>query len=120
MYENYLLHTGAIAAVANEIEGFRSPPVSPEDVETLIEEKRSDPKLFCQSGAAEGKDWVTHIDGAKLLEKIFTTLSEARVTFGKVEHSVAITEWLLSHASETLEEIGNLIAETLTSGGPGV
>ena len=115
MYENYLLHPQALADVVNRIEGFRSPPVTPEEVEQSIERKRSDPKLFCKGDDPGGADWVNRIDGAKMLEGIFSALSESRVVFRKVEHSVAITEWLLSHEPRNLQEIADLLAETLTT-----
>jgi hypothetical protein len=119
MYENYLLHPEAIAAVANEIPGFRSSPVSPEEVDKLVEQERSEPNLYRPLAMANADDWVLRINGSKLLEIIFTKLSETRVRFNKVEHSVAITEWLLAHTPETLLEIATLIADALARGESG-
>ena len=59
--------------------------------------------------------WQEHIHGAHLLEKLFTTLSETRVTYEKTTHSVALTEWLAENAPEDLAEIAKLITDVLDS-----
>jgi hypothetical protein len=108
LYENYLLYGRAIASVANSIEGFRATPLSEHEVNDWIESKRSDTKYksLVGRGVDTSEDsWVVTIDGASLLSDLFAALSETRVRYDKVEHSVALTEWLIEHEHETLQEI---------------
>lgn len=46
-----------------------------------------------------------------LLEKLFTTRSETRVTYHKTTHSVVLTERLAENAPEDLAEISKLITD---------
>jgi hypothetical protein len=117
MYENYLLNSRAIAAVASCIEGFReSGEVSPEEVEEWIDEHRSDVELFDVTAAKPAQtdsSWLTEVHGARLLENLFADLSESRVAYDKVKHGVTLTQWLCDNAPEDLEELACLIEERL-------
>ncbi len=48
-----------------------------------------------------------------MLKDIFNELSETRVAFNKVEHSVALTDWILEHSPEVLREIADLLESAL-------
>jgi len=116
MYENYLLNSAAIVHVANGIEGFRDLPITEDEVERLIEQKRIDVQYFRPlevSFQAIRDDWSRSIHGARVLEDIFSELSETRVAFDKITHSVALTDWLISHSPESFAEVVELVANVL-------
>jgi AAA domain, putative AbiEii toxin, Type IV TA system/AAA domain len=113
MYENYLLNTPAIAAVANAIEGFRANPVQDQEVQALLDAKRTQLQYYCPGTAAVPADWIIHIHGARVIEEIFGELSEHRVSFEKTRHSVAITEWILEHCPEDLRELAEWLTGVL-------
>jgi predicted ATPase len=118
MYENYLLNAVGIAAVANEIAGFRpSKPVSEEEVQRLIEAKRQTLDFYCRGIKSIPADWMQGIDGARVLSEIFSELSETRVTFEKTKHSVALTKWLIRNDPGRLQEIVDLLAGLLSRNG---
>lgn len=113
MFENYLLSAPGIAAVANEIQGFRDNPVTQEEVRDLIEAKRIELRYFCLGEREVPADWVREIDGATVLEDIFGELSQNRVSYDKVRHSVALTKWLIAHSPQEFQEILDLLLPLL-------
>jgi energy-coupling factor transporter ATP-binding protein EcfA2 len=118
MYENYLLSAAGIAAVANEIAGFRPGiPVSEEEVQRLIDAKRQTLDFYCRGTKSVPADWIQGIDGARVLSEIFSELSETRVTFEKTKHSVALTKWLIRNDPGSLQEISDLLRGLLSTGG---
>jgi len=113
MYENYLLNAGAIAAVANAVEGFRATQVGAEEVQNLLEAKRGNRQYFCGTPETISTDWIRCINGAKALEDVFSELSENRVSYDKMTHSVAITEWLLEHHPDEFRELADFLISVL-------
>ncbi len=110
MYENYLLNPTAICSVINDIDGFRATPVTEDEIRAVIEDKRSNRTYFCRRGAdGNSPEWTFRIDAARVLKDIFSELSETRVTYRKVKHSVALTEWLIDHAPEELSEARDIL-----------
>jgi hypothetical protein len=118
LYENYLLNPDAVAAVANSIEGFRGTPVTAEEIRKWFDTEGKNTKYGRSTETVEGgtpEPWIIYVHGAKLLNDLFSTLSEARVTYVKTEHSVKITEWLIENAPEELTEVSELISDKLHS-----
>jgi predicted ATPase len=114
MFENYLLNSNAIAATVNRIDNFRSTPVSAEEIDHLIRDKRANPRCYCPANTNPNADrWMYDIDAAKVLREIFSELSETRVAFDKLRHSVALAEWLIDNAPGDLAEIKELLLEIL-------
>lgn len=109
-YENYLLHAGAIAAVMNEHPPFTEAPTDAGKVQAWLDAHVRKPEFY---GKAKSQDFPQDIDAPKLLDDLFLEFSENRLTYNKVEHSLALTEWLLEHAPEELKEIGDLLAQVL-------
>lgn len=115
MYENYLLYPRAIAGVTNAIEGFRPTPITEREIQILIDAKRSVGDYFCSRELpTDPVDWIREIDAARVLKEIFTTLSETRVPFDKVKHSLALTEWIIDNARDELSEIAGLLSKVLS------
>jgi len=115
MYENYLLNPAAIAYVATAVEGFRSNPVTPEEVTAAIEARRADRKYYCSADPSEmmEENWVKRINAAVLLSNIFGELSENRVAYDKVVHGAELTRWLIQHSPQDLREVADLLAMVL-------
>lgn len=114
MYENYLLHSGAIAAVANTIENFRPRQVAPEEVTPLLEGILSDCRYYCEKEMPEKPaDKLLAINGKGVLRKIFSDLSETRVRYEEVEHGLALTEWLIANAPVELGEMSEILVSLL-------
>ncbi len=116
MYENYLLNPKAIAEVANAIDGFRPEPVTPDEVREAIETKLKDPGYFCSPEKMKlPADRPRNIDAARVLEELFRDFSETRVTYQKVAHGVALSEWLIVNAPEEFKEIIGLLTKILST-----
>ena len=47
------------------------------------------------------------------LEQLFSDLSEQRVTYQKVPHGVALTEWLIENAPGELAEVADLLLKVI-------
>ncbi len=102
MYENYLLDSGAIASVINELDQEKVITVS--DVDAVLEECE---KANCKKDSSD----VRLIDGANMLKNIFLKLTESRVEFSKTRDSVKMTEWLIANKPESLKEISDILAK---------
>jgi len=117
MYENYLLHSEAIANVLNNLDEYRENLITTSDVNVLLNEARQEKSYFPKNVSNNNliaHPWVDmHIDGARVLKDIFSKLSESRVEFSKTRDSVKLTEWLILNQPESLEEISKLLNEVL-------
>jgi hypothetical protein len=108
MFENYLLHPVAIAAVLSAVDGSPG-PVSASAVEDWLRMRREKD--------AAGADWETTVHAGKLLKDLFAELSGQTVEYRKPEHSAAIAEWLLENEPTVLQEIANLVHEAMQERG---
>ncbi len=110
MYENYLLNPSAIAAVASQIQGFRDTAVREEEVAALIDTMRLDQK-YSRPLTVEitERSGLSRINAALVLKDIFAHLSESRVSFEKIKHSVLLTEWLIDNSPDDLKEVNDLV-----------
>jgi predicted ATPase len=114
-YENYLLDARAISTVANEIQDFRPGRVEAHDVQELIDQKSRDLRYFCPGLDQIPAEWLIHINGAQVLGDIFGELSENRVVFNKMTHSVAITHWLLRNSPDSFRDLSDWLVGLLPS-----
>jgi hypothetical protein len=117
MYENYLLHSEAIAKNLNNLDECRENLITASDINALLDEARQKKAYFPKNVSNNNlldHHWVDmHIDGARVLKDIFSKLSESRVEFSKTRDSVKLTEWLILNQPESLEEISKLLDEVL-------
>jgi hypothetical protein len=111
-YENYLLHTDAIAAVMNQSAAFVENPIDPARIQAWLDAHAKEDKYYLRS---KTRDFLLDVDAPKLLSDLFSELSEAKLEYNKVEHSVAITEWLLEHKKDAFAEIATLLKERLST-----
>src|SRR4028118_1851289 len=124
MYENYLLYPDAIAAVLNREDAGREQPLTSESVreglETnkvkLKEKKDFFSKDTTQQDLSNPQYVDANINAAKLLDVLFSELSEARVEFRKTTHSVMLTEWLLENNPEHFAELVQFLRGILDPG----
>jgi AAA15 family ATPase/GTPase len=124
MYESYLLHPDVIAAVLNREDAGREQPLTSESVreglETnkvkLKEKKDFFSKDTTQQDLSNPQYVDANINAAKLLDVLFSELSEARVEFRKTTHSVMLTEWLLENNPEHFAELVQFLRGILDPG----
>jgi hypothetical protein len=106
MYENYLLHPNAIAAVANSIENFRESPISCDEVSVALQSVLGDRMYYCDRALpATLEKRICVIHAKKALRAIFSQLSDTRVRYDEVAHGLALTEWLVANDSAALHEV---------------
>ena len=117
MFENYLLHAGAIARVVREADTDHSHDLTEEAVQQSVDKHRKDRKLLSHGSATIKNDatWQTNIDGAKLLDLVFGDLTNHRVEFQKTKHSVALAKYLVENAPQELEEVTSILKEILSN-----
>ena len=117
MYENYLLHPAAIAAVLTHLDA-PSGVVHPETEVADWIKKRGSERGFVDSAVEDAPlapAWLEHVRAAKLLESLFQELSETRVAYVKTRDSVALTEWLVDNDPTTLRELAEFVSKDLPS-----
>lgn len=116
-YEGYLLNPDAIAALINKIQGFsESGTVSRQQIAEWIEQSQWNASyVSTQVPQAERspEGWLAVVDGAKLLEDLFTSLSNGRVTYQKVHHGEALTRWLIDNSPEDLADLANWLGDRI-------
>lgn len=108
MFENYIIHPKAIYAVLNSI-----PDVTVEEKSIIkfIDENRWKPEFIVEKHTHDKTigNWQIYVNGAKFLEKMFSALTESKVLYDKIEHSVALAEWLIDNSFEELKEYQDMI-----------
>ncbi len=124
MYENYLLHPDAIAAVLNRDDAGREHALTSEAVREgrEINKVKLKEKKDCFSKDTTPEDLSNpqyvdeNINAAKLLDVLFAELSFARVKFRKTKHSIMLTEWLLENNPEHFAELAEFLRGILDAG----
>jgi len=115
MFENYLLVPEAIAAVANDISGFRTTPVTAEEVGQWIESRRWDAAYISASDSQNrsNENWEEATNGAKMLAHIFRDLSATAVRYDKVRDGLSLTNWIVANKPDILVPLARLIEDLL-------
>jgi hypothetical protein len=115
MYENYLLNPRAIAALINELDVARQMPLVESEVVDWLSGASEGPQYFLSKSfeAESGDDWIKDVDGAAMLDGVFSALSEKRVTYLKVIHGFALTEWLIENDPKSLNELVDFLVSIL-------
>lgn len=117
LYENYLLNPEAITTIANSQENFSDEPITVEQIEEWIQQKRNegaylDEKLKAKKDSLTDARWLSNIDGARLLEDLFRHFSGV-VSYIKTTHSVELTAWLVNNRPDELKELRNFLEAIL-------
>jgi energy-coupling factor transporter ATP-binding protein EcfA2 len=124
MYENYLLYPEAIAAVFNREDAEREPPVTSESVREWLKTNKGkfEEKKNFSSTDTTPQDLLdppyvdVNINASKLLDALFSDLSETRVNFRKTKHSIMLTEWLLENNPTHFASLAQFLRDILDSG----
>jgi predicted ATPase len=114
MYENYLLNPNAIAAVLSGSPGMNEGQISSADIETWLSQEIEKQEYYCQKPPAR-EPWVQHVDGARLLDNLFSTFSGATLSYSdrKIDYGLKLTKWILENEPEKLQELADLIHNLL-------
>lgn len=107
-FDCYLLNPKAITAVLNEADKDRPEPLTEKEVEDSLKSKA---KKFGYSLAE--KDWSTKVEGARLLNEMFSELTKARVTYDRVKHGAKLTEWIAANSPADFDELANFLRPIL-------
>lgn len=116
MYENYLLDSNAIVAVASHIPGFSD--LTPTNVAAWIEGHAWDSRYWEEAvpeAERSSERLSREVDAASLLSDLFSDLSDSKAIYRKVEHGVALTRWFLDNQPEALSEVIELLKPVLDS-----
>ena len=115
LYENYILDEEAIASSLNEYstqhEWGRT--YTSEDISAWLEANQAKPKYWDNNSSDSKEKWREKIHAAKLLEDLFTELSETQVSYQKTIDSVKLTEYLLENKPEAFDSLKQLLDKFL-------
>ncbi len=114
-FENYILHSGAVCAVANAIEGFSGArPITVEQVNQCFQDCVTDARCWAPHPVPEHPNaQAKELHGAKVLDELFAKMSSNRVRYDKTEHSVALFEWIVEHDRASLAELEEFLRKIL-------
>lgn len=112
MYENYLIVPQALSIVLSNLDSVEHTVT---DVKSWFDKNNDRFKLAGTPFQMENPDHLKNIDGAKVLKTIFQDLTNSRVSYNKILHGKAITEWLLEHEPSHLKELANFLHATISS-----
>ncbi|MGC2637593.1 MAG: AAA family ATPase [Acidobacteriaceae bacterium] len=114
-FENYLLDTDAISAIVNEIPGFlESGKVEAAEIERWFNDHAQSEKYWIPLATpAFPLAEFSKINAPAFLRDLFGALSDQRIAYRKIEHSVALFDWLLANKWDALSELATFLKETM-------
>ncbi|HXP52087.1 MAG TPA: ATP-binding protein [Bacteroidia bacterium] len=109
MFENYLINPKAIHTLLNKV------PVTEMEITKWIEENKWDNSFISEKYAQDKKqeNWSLYVDGANFLKTMFIKLSKGTLEFDKIEHSVALAEWIIENDFDQLKDYQDILREAL-------
>jgi energy-coupling factor transporter ATP-binding protein EcfA2 len=112
MLENYLLEPTAIAQLVNESGADHGISTSPETVSSWISTHGAE---FCSSPTAQVRSdaWLACVDGASLLEELFSQISEAKLEYRKTTHTPRLIVLVCGGDSKATERILDQLGESI-------
>jgi AAA15 family ATPase/GTPase len=119
MYENYLLHSKAIAFIINKYDKeLQAEPISDHIIQEWIDKEKNEISYFDSKNSSQvaESDWLCKIDGSIFLHKLFSTLAPERIDFkgNKAKYSREITEWLIDNEPEYLFKLSEFLVTCLS------
>ena len=118
MYENFLLQSDAIATVLSSEDPNRAAPLTSSDVLEWLATNASSVKYFGRDIPLPDHNTIEfsrYVDGAQLLDDLFSSLSECRVAYDKVRHGRQLTLTLADIYPVECQEIVAFISSILRS-----
>jgi len=124
MYEHYLLHPNAIAAILNLYDLEQQHAFTSETIQKGLETNKfklmQKKDCFSKNATPEQLSNPQYIDininAAKLLSMLFEELSSGLLKFNKTEHSIMLTEWLLENDPEHFVELVEFLRHIFDEG----
>jgi AAA domain, putative AbiEii toxin, Type IV TA system/AAA domain len=106
-YENYLIDMEAITAVLNQLPAFQDAGIEVTTVEKWLADHAEEHRYFSpvNTRTIDDPQWPIDVNAPRFLADLFSELSETRETYRKMDHSIAITEWLLEHKKGNFGEL---------------
>jgi hypothetical protein len=111
--ENYLLHPKAISSVLREADCAAGGTVREEDVRNWISRHGDRYGGTSDATGIDDPKWHADVDAPSILLDMFNDLSEARVEYRKVKHSVAILRWILGNEPGFVDELSKYVVGLL-------
>lgn len=113
MFENYLLNPAAISTLMNE-DGVEHGIATA--VDAVAKWMNDNGGRFCSN--KDGSTpftplWIEHVDGASLLESLFSEMSAQRLFFQKTVHTPRLTELVHGIDPTETQEILDLVADVI-------
>jgi AAA15 family ATPase/GTPase len=112
MFENYLLNSGAILSVMNSEQGIS---IAKKEIEEWLANNKWNSDYIIKKIADEKNEakWLNEVDSAKLLTALFSDVSQNKLSFDKIKHSVGLCDWILENSIGDLQEIQELLKKFL-------
>jgi predicted ATPase len=118
-FECFLLHASAISSFICGKVGELDPESVEDDVRRCLDESGGDARFGAKTywtRGPMGREWMVHVDGAKLISHICSQVTENRLHFRKGTDSLAILKLLLArdrgHLSELVQYVEGLVEAT--------
>lgn len=117
--ESYLLHPSAIARViASELEHVKAIDVTQleSEIATAMLELCADRRYGAPADPPNFSDdeWLTRVDGAKLIADLFLRVTESTLEYRKTTHSVSLVRDLLQHEPDLLRGLTEYVVELVS------
>ena len=105
MFENYLLVPGAMSSALQAL----GVTLSLDRATAELAARRGDPRYYPGGDASD----PSAIDGAALLDDLFSALSEGKQRYAKIRDGLALTTWLIEHEPDALAAVAALLRAKL-------
>jgi hypothetical protein len=113
MFENYLLNAKAISQLLDtELGEF---DLSEQVIIDWLAQNKWDRQYLDQRLAKDKteNEWLVGVDGAKLLKNLLSDLTNGKLAFDKIKHSVFLCTWIIENSFEDLNEIQEMLLSVL-------
>jgi energy-coupling factor transporter ATP-binding protein EcfA2 len=103
-YENFLLHPEGISALLGE----KGTTISAVVINEWIINNATESVYWREEGSnhqAFSEPWLTEIDGARLMKKLISKLTETRWVYNKPKDGEFLTRWILENDPNHLEDL---------------
>lgn len=118
MYENYLIEPLEICELINLIDTNRAEPLNAVEVEKWLNQHGSSSQFFPKpSKPVEygSTKWLEQVHAAKILQKMFSELTEQRFQYDKVKHGEQLTRMISKNPSDGIRSLAGFVASFCNS-----
>ena len=108
-YENYLFDFDAIAALMNTLDSFKAQSIDTSAISSWFERHASPPE------GVSREEWLVTMDGAKVMGRLFSELSNQQERYHKIIHGEILTAYILESRPEALSDLSALLTKALSN-----